>query len=73
MAPLITFAYLAFLMSTPVLAFASIDNATFEYIVVGSGPGGGPIASNLARAGHSVLLLEAGYVEYIYFDVHERR
>ncbi|KAH4182176.1 hypothetical protein HBI25_217470 [Parastagonospora nodorum] len=60
MAPLITFAYLAFLMSTPVLAFASIDNATFEYIVVGSGPGGGPIASNLARAGHSVLLLEAG-------------
>lgn len=33
---------------------------TYEYIVVGSGPGGGPLAVNLARAGHSVLLLEAG-------------
>jgi choline dehydrogenase len=37
-----------------------IDNQTYEYIVVGSGPGGSPLASNLARAGHSVLLLEAG-------------
>lgn len=33
---------------------------TYEYIVVGSGPGGGPLAANLARSGHSVLLLEAG-------------
>ncbi|KAL9059357.1 MAG: hypothetical protein Q9162_001226 [Coniocarpon cinnabarinum] len=33
---------------------------TFEYIVVGSGAGGGPLASRLARAGHSVLLIESG-------------
>jgi choline dehydrogenase len=32
----------------------------YDYIVVGSGPGGGPLASNLAREGHSVLLVEAG-------------
>ncbi|KAL9620792.1 MAG: hypothetical protein Q9160_004692 [Pyrenula sp. 1 TL-2023] len=31
-----------------------------EYIVVGSGPGGSPLAANLARAGYSILLLEAG-------------
>ncbi|KAI0971256.1 GMC oxidoreductase [Xylaria arbuscula] len=32
----------------------------YEYVVIGSGPGGGPLAANLARRGHSVLLLEAG-------------
>jgi choline dehydrogenase len=33
---------------------------TYDYIVVGSGPGGAPIACNLAKANHTVLLLEAG-------------
>lgn len=33
---------------------------TYDYIVAGSGPGGGTIATNLARAGYSVLLIEAG-------------
>ncbi len=33
---------------------------TYEYIIVGSGAGGGPLAANLARKGHKVLLLEAG-------------
>ena len=32
----------------------------FDYIVIGSGAGGGPLAANLARAGFNVMLLEAG-------------
>lgn len=32
----------------------------FDYVVVGSGAGGGPLAANLARSGMRVLLLEAG-------------
>ena len=35
-------------------------NAPVEYIVIGSGAGGGPLACNLARAGHKVVLFEAG-------------
>lgn len=33
---------------------------TYEYVVVGSGPGGGPVAANLAIAGYKVLLIDAG-------------
>lgn len=32
----------------------------YDYIFVGSGAGGGPAACRLARAGYSVLLIEAG-------------
>ena len=32
----------------------------YDYIVVGSGAGGAPLAANLAKAGFRVLLLEAG-------------
>ncbi|KAH9905729.1 GMC oxidoreductase [Xylariomycetidae sp. FL2044] len=54
----------------------AIDHAAaiqYEYIVIGSGPGGGPLAADLARAGYTVLLLEAGsdYVDDpIYQDVN---
>ena len=41
----------------PALAQAT---TTFDFIVVGSGPGGGPLACNLAQAGYSVCLMEAG-------------
>ncbi|KAI4663548.1 uncharacterized protein J4E78_003964 [Alternaria triticimaculans] len=41
------------------LASSNTSN-TYDYIVTGSGPGGGTIATNLALAGHSVLLIEAG-------------
>ncbi|KAI0403249.1 choline dehydrogenase [Xylaria palmicola] len=32
----------------------------YEYVIVGSGPGGAPLAANLAVAGHDVLLIDAG-------------
>jgi choline dehydrogenase len=60
MFPLLSLASVLVLLSLKAVAATSIDNKTYEYIVVGSGPGGGPLASNLARAGHSVLLIEAG-------------
>ena len=36
------------------------EDAHFDFIVVGSGAGGGPLACNLARNGFRVLVLEAG-------------
>lgn len=36
------------------------DGATYDYIVVGGGAGGIPVADRLSEAGHSVLLIEKG-------------
>ncbi|MEM7534768.1 MAG: GMC oxidoreductase [Chloroflexota bacterium] len=37
-----------------------MTESKYEYIVVGSGAGGGTVAARLAENGHTVLLLEAG-------------
>lgn len=34
------------------------NETEYEYVVVGSGPGGGPVAARLALAGFKVLLIE---------------
>lgn len=41
-------------------ASASDPVQEYEYVVVGSGPGGAPLAARLAIAGHKVLLIDAG-------------
>src|ERR1700739_917504 len=43
--------------------FATRIQDEYDYIVVGSGAGGGPVATNLAKHGFTVLLLEAGGAE----------
>jgi choline dehydrogenase len=47
------------LTATPVHS-APAQAAEYDYVVIGSGPGGGPLAVNLAKAGYSVFLIEAG-------------
>lgn len=39
---------------------ATNSTTEYDYVVVGSGPGGGPLAANLAEGGHKVLLIDAG-------------
>ncbi|KAI1385916.1 GMC oxidoreductase [Hypoxylon trugodes] len=51
---------LSFLTLSLGVNYAAGQSSEFDYIVVGSGPGGGPLAVELAKSGHSVLLLEAG-------------
>ncbi|KAJ2997901.1 hypothetical protein NUW58_g478 [Xylaria curta] len=51
---------LQFPQTGPTLPVQEPPAKEYEYIVVGSGAGGSPVAANLARAGHSVLLVDAG-------------
>lgn len=46
--------------SAPTAASTTSLAQSYEYIIVGSGAGGGPLACRLARANHTVLLIEAG-------------
>jgi choline dehydrogenase len=57
--PLIFFLFSTFILSSPDYLTQTPSN-TYDYIVIGSGPGGGTLASNLALSGASILLLEAG-------------
>src|SRR3954451_19399401 len=47
-------------MQSEIPEVAVADAAEYEYVVVGSGAGGGTVAGRLAEAGCKVLLLEAG-------------
>ncbi|KAJ4258027.1 hypothetical protein NW762_008165 [Fusarium torreyae] len=47
------------LLAAPASVYA-VALTGYEYIVVGSGAGGGPLAARLALAGHKTLLIEAG-------------
>jgi choline dehydrogenase len=46
------------LITVPVLG--SSKKEEYDFVIVGSGAGGGPLACNLAKAGFRVLILEAG-------------
>jgi choline dehydrogenase len=51
--------FLGLLAASASLAQA-VNLTGYEYVVVGSGAGGGPLAARLALAGHKTLLIEAG-------------
>jgi choline dehydrogenase len=67
MAPLTNILSFLLLLTTPILSTPTPNSQStaaaaneYDYIVIGSGPGGGTVASNLARANYTVLLLDAG-------------
>ncbi|XP_044717708.1 GMC oxidoreductase domain-containing protein [Hirsutella rhossiliensis] len=52
--------WVIFLFFATTISAALDANAPYDYIVVGSGPGGAPVAAKLAQSGYSVLLVDAG-------------
>ncbi|PNY26781.1 Oxygen-dependent choline dehydrogenase [Tolypocladium capitatum] len=59
--PSVSLLLLLLLLLTTSLSLTSAVHLTgYDFIVVGSGAGGGPLAARLALAGHRTLLIEAG-------------
>ncbi|CAI6327584.1 unnamed protein product [Periconia digitata] len=54
------FKYLINTVATLASFAHAVDLTGYEYVIVGSGAGGGPLAARLALAGHKTLLIEAG-------------
>ncbi|KAJ6507693.1 alcohol oxidase [Mycena vitilis] len=49
------------LRATPLLPCPSKSDDDFDFVVVGSGVGGGPVAARLAQNGFSVLVVDVGH------------
>ena len=47
------------------------EDSPFDFIIVGSGAGGGPLACRLALAGKKILLVEAGADPKVAGEVHD--
>ncbi|KAG6827564.1 hypothetical protein H0H92_011287 [Tricholoma furcatifolium] len=47
--------------ATSLPACLNPSDADYDFIVVGAGAGGGPLASRLADSGYTVLLVDAGH------------
>ncbi|KAI8191750.1 Oxygen-dependent choline dehydrogenase [Colletotrichum sp. SAR 10_65] len=54
------FSFASILLFSSSVTGSSFNESAYDYVVVGSGPGGGTLAASLAREGHSVFLIEAG-------------
>lgn len=55
-----TLALFATIASAAAKTTDAATESDYEYLVVGSGAGGGPVAARLAMAGYKTLLIEAG-------------
>ncbi|KAK7934730.1 hypothetical protein PG985_000225 [Apiospora marii] len=58
--PWATLAEVAFSHPAEVCSDVAVWNKTYDYIIIGSGAGGIPMADRLTEAGHTVLMLEKG-------------
>lgn len=56
----LAFLHAVALLTSTITPTQAVNLTDYEYIVVGSGAGGGPLAARLALAGHKTLLIEAG-------------